>query len=336
MVNQKKLIIFTHGGGRFVNQIFSYAHLIGFIEEHKEEYDLINIAFWDYAPLLKMTAENRACVFPPRNNNFLMVKELIEKVKKFNPKLGTKIQDDIWVEVLHNWGQVYPEAQSVLANDILKKKNIPGERLEYLELSERESVEILGRKKTTVLGGWGVKSWVLFEKHEAAIREALAVVPRYGEIGKEYVGNLRKKYEVLVGVLIRQTDYRSYLGGPYFFETEQYVRWMEQVKELFGSSVGFLVASDEKQDVEKFSHLNVHFATGMAVGKGHYVENLVELSCCDLVMTPPSTFGVWGAFLGNVPVLPLCEVSQVMDKKDILPHHIFDAVRHPVMSIAVK
>jgi hypothetical protein len=338
MVDRKKLIIYTHGGGRFVNQVFSYAHLVAFIEEHKEEYEVINIAFWDYAHLLKTTSGNPLCIYPSRPDSLLLLRKFKDLVKKFSSRGANKLQDQILPQVLHAWGSVLPSAQSILAKDILRKDNILGERLEYLDLSASDSVSILGRKRTTVLAGWGVRGWPLVEKHQSVIRETLSVNPRYSEIAQKYVEGLRDKYDFLIGILIRQTDYRGYVQGKYFFETDQYVRWMKQAKEVFGISgkVGFVVASDERQYPDKFSDLNVHFATGMAVGEGHYVENLVELSYCDIVMTPPSTFGVWAAFLGNVPVLPLCEASQSIDKSDLLHNHIFDALTHPQMSIAVK
>ncbi len=55
-----------------------------------------------------------------------------------------------------------------------------------------------------------------------------------------------------------------------------------------------------------------------------------------MIMTPPSTFGVWAAFLGDIPILPLCDPSQVVSKQNLLYNNIFDAVFHPEMSVLVK
>jgi hypothetical protein len=63
---------------------------------------------------------------------------------------------------------------------------------------------------------------------------------------------------------------------------------------------------------------------------------MAELSQCDMIMTPPSTFGVWAAFLGDIPILPLCDPSQVVSKQNLLYNNIFDAVFHPEMSVLVK
>ncbi len=90
------------------------------------------------------------------------------------------------------------------------------------------------------------------------------------------------------------------------------------------------------QSFEIVQTANVNFATGIAVGKGHYLESMAELSQCDMIMTPPSTFGVWAAFLGDIPILPLCDPSQVVSKQNLLYNNIFDAVFHPEMSVLVK
>lgn len=106
--------------------------------------------------------------------------------------------------------------------------------------------------------------------------------------------------DVIIGVAIRQGDYRNWKDGRYFIETKTYIRWMIEIKKFFkNESVGFFIASDEKQDLSLFSGLNYFFR------KGHPISNLYSLSLCDYVISVPSSFVGWAHFIGKIPCLTL-------------------------------
>ena len=238
--------------------------------------------------------------------------------------------------MLHASASILPGVQSIAVDEKYLNYDF-GERRKSLDLADSTDLDLFDRAKTTILAGYGVRSWSLFSKHQSIIRESLSFKAETIKIAEEFVKPLRSKYDVLIGILIRQGDYRDWSEGKYFFKTDQYIHWMQQAKEIFGKSatVGFIVASDETQNIEKFRNLEVHFATGAAVGVGHYTENMVELSKCDLIMSVPSTFSTWAAFVGDIPLLPLWGVSQTISSEDLLKNNIFDALVHPHMSLAV-
>ena len=335
----KNLIVFTHGGGRFANQLFSYAHLIAFLAENDYKYDLINLAFWPYARLLENTSKNLACTFPTKHNQWKALQKTRDLLQVFPDKIANsgRIRNNI-ARLLYNYAALNSDIQSIIAEDVSGLKDIPGKQKDKFDLNNPDDVDLLNQAKFTLLAGWKVRSWLLVEKHQHTVRECLALKESHAATATKFIQELRQKSDYLIGVLIRQYDYRFILEGKYFFETQQYIDWIQQAQDLFGTSfkVGFVVASDEPQDFELFKHLNVHFATGIAVGKGHYLESMAELSQCDMIMTPPSTFGVWAAFLGDIPILPLYDPSQVVSKQDLLYGNIFDAIAHPEMSVFVK
>lgn len=338
MKQDKNLIIFTHGGGRFANQLFNYAHLIAFLEENDYKYDLINLAFWPYAHLLENTSKNLPCTFPSKHNQWKSLQRIREFSDVFPGKVNRKIFNNI-IRLLHNYSSLNSEIQSIIGGKISSIfENIPGNRKDKFDLENPDDVNLLNQAKVTLLAGWSIRSWPLVKKHQKVIGEYLALNEKYTVIATNFIQQLRKKHDYLIGVFIRLNDYKRVHDGKYFFETQQYVNWIEQAQDLFGSSskVGFVVASDEPQDFEQFKYLNVHFATGIAGGKGHYLESMAELSQCDLIMTPPSTFSTWAAFLGDIPILPLYAASQVIGKQDLLYNHIFDAISHIYMSDMVK
>jgi len=330
MKQDKNLIIFTHGGGRFANQLFSYAHLIAFLAENDYKYDLINLSFCPYAHLLENTSKNLACTFPTKHKQWQALQKLKDILQFLPDKISNsgRIRNNI----------VAPDIQSIIAQDVSGLKDIPGKQKDKFDLNNPDDVDLLNQAKFTLLAGWKVRSWLLVEKHQHTVRECLALKESHAATATKFIQELRQKYDYLIGVLIRHYDYRFMLEGKYFFETQQYIDWIQQAQDLFGTSskVGFVVASDEPQYFELFKYLNVNFATGIAVGKGHYLESMAELSQCDMIMTPPSTFGVWAAFLGDIPILPLCDPSQVVSKQNLLYNNIFDAVFHPEMSVLVK
>ncbi len=336
MHENKKLIIFTHGGGRFANQMISYAHLIAFIIETHYQYDLINLAFFPYAHLLDATANDSLCTFPTKHQQWKQLAEFQKFLNLLPIRLSQKLRIN-FLRILYFYGYLTSKIQSIIAQDASQLTYIIGHHQDEFDLNNSKTINYFEKAQITLLAGWNVRSWTLFKKHEDFIRRKLTPRVDFAIAGKLFIDHLRQHYTILVGVLIRQADYRSFAGGKYFFDTIQYVDWMHQVRKLFSSTdiIGYVVASDEAQDIQFFKNLNVYFATGIEGGKGHYLESMVELSLCDLIMTPPSTFSIWAAFLGNIPMLPLYTINQVVTQADILHYHIYDALKHPHLSIAV-
>lgn len=329
-MSRKPLILFTHGGGRLGNQLLSYGHLIAFLEEHPGCFDLMNVAFWPYAQLLQYTADGRACTYPTTHSRFTALRLLHDIICK-SSRLKRMFSGPYrlrhrWAVLMHWCGTYLPRAQSLLVGDILDVRRVRAVRRPELDLASREAVDVLSRKSVTVLGGWGIRSWPLFEKHQGAIRAALVIAPCYLEKADAFIAKLRARYDLLIGVLIRQTDYRHFKGGRHFFETPRYVRWMQEAASVFGAGkqVGFVVASDEVQDSAMFEDVRAHFAPGEAVGPGHYIENMAALAACDLILSPLSTFSAWAAFLGDTPLLQLKTTEQEIRTSDLMHGHIVD------------
>ncbi len=311
-------IIFTHGGGRFANQLVNFGHLIAFCEEHRGAFVVGNVAFWPYASLMAQVAPESTYPFDASAGRTLhrVYTELKRSGKRGEGKLGKGVAR-FW----HRYGALMPQAQSVLVGDTMKGR-LPGKRIDQLDLNAEDALRLLQRKRTTVLGGWGVRSWPLFERHQGIIREALAIHPRFTTIAEAFINDLRQRYDYLIGVFIRQTDYRQHQDGRYFFETPQYVRWMHEAADVFADRgrVGFVVASDEEQDPALFEGVSAHFTSGIKGAAGHYMESFAELMQCDLILSPVSTFSAWAAFLGEVPLLPLLNINDPLTATSVMPN----------------
>jgi hypothetical protein len=58
----------------------------------------------------------------------------------------------------------------------------------------------------------------------------------------------------------------------------------------------FLISSDSVLDPEIFEDLPVAFSTG------HYGQDVLALTRCDILVGPPSTLTIWASFFGQVPL----------------------------------
>jgi Glycosyl transferase family 11 len=339
----KPLIIYTHGSGRLGNQLFSYAHFVAFLFENQGKYNFINFGFIPYSKLLRRTSENLCCTCPTEHNYFMALQYIAPIIEAdLRYKIASNFQEKLIVNtarLIHSYGAMAPQGQSLIVNDIYNWSFIAGERIQSLDLALPETVDYFSNKLFTALAGWSIRSWSLLERHKHFVREALAFHPKYIDIAQSFINNLRQDYDFLIGVAVRQGDYRSSgeIYKRFLFEIDQYIHWIQQAKDVFSHKgrIGFVLTADEPQDPEKFNGLNVHFSTGIAGGRGHFVESLIELSLCNMVMASGTTFAAWSAFAGNIPFLPLHKLNQEIFAEDLLSYFealkLFDSLGNKIL-----
>ena len=322
-----RTIVFTHGGGRFANQLYNYAHLLAFIYEYPGEFEFVHMAFWQYAEFLALGSQDFLCTGG----------QMATRAR--HPRLGWLAQQMSWLGInndtiikrfciwlLYLWyGNPLARQSQTIANseDWLIARQLPA-----FNLAKRSTWQELCAARTTYFSGFNFCDWQLVTKHWPLIRDRLQIHPQYQELGHTFIDKLRQRHLLLIGVMVRQSDYRTWAGGRYFFETAQYADWLTQASKLFPehspTAIGFVLASDEPQDLAAFSGIPVYFTTGMAGQAGHYIESFVELSLCDYLLTPPSTFSMWAALLGDVPLLALLSSEQKLNRSDFLPPQQFE------------
>ena len=98
----------------------------------------------------------------------------------------------------------------------------------------------------------------------------------------------------MLGIVIRQGDFKSWQGGKFYFSTQEYVQFMDAcVEYLPDKNIGFFIASDEDQDPDHFE-AHQHFFRS-----GHPIENLYTLAACDGMIAAESSFTGWSQYYGN-------------------------------------
>ena len=324
------VLVVLHGTqGRLGNRFLLQAHLMGFCLAHPP-WRLVNFNFVPYAHLFEAARGHPWMIFP-----------------------GDRARRGALLRALTAAGITAAQAPALLPPKWASRVSRHGTRLTYRMLGDRarllewgdgrrqdlgapEFVEWADRFGVAVLGGFLFRDWNALEAHQAAIRDFLRPAHRYTQPAHALMQTLRARYRTVVGVLIRRTDYASWLGGRFHFDLHQYRDWLRQLAALFGPDAGLLLASDDPETAVLLEGLPAHLTTGAAGQSGHYMESLSALSMCDVVASPPSTFAAVGAFLGGVPIMPLHTAGQELRAEDLMRRHIFDAVAHPYFGQAVS
>lgn len=328
-------LLYTRGGGRLGNQLLNYANLFAFGEEHPR-FEVVDLAFVPYRDLyggeMALADVDGVDLGRPWRG---VVRTFWGAVER---RVGSpQAVEQVRTHLLHRLADLRGDAQSLVAGDAFWRFDVVGDHCDRLDLSRPATVERVAARPVSVVAGWGVRCWPLVARHADAVRTAIRPGERYYRVAEPYVADLRAEFDHVAGVLVRQDDYRTWHDGEYFFESTRYRAFMEAyAANRSEERVGFLIASDEAQPDGVFDDDRFRFATGEAVGPNHYLENFVELSLCDAVVTPPSTFSGVAAFVGDVPLVPLYD--GVLDDDEGLTETSSDLAAcadHPFMGDAV-
>jgi hypothetical protein len=133
--------------------------------------------------------------------------------------------------------------------------------------------------------------------HRESIRDYFEPIHDHQEKVDEVIRQAREKCDVLIGVHIRGGDYATHLGGRYLFCNDDYRNLMFRIKGLFPDrKPGFLLCSNTPLQHETFEGLNHHF------GPSYFLQDMYSLAKCDYIIGPPSTYSLWAAYYGGVPL----------------------------------
>ena len=305
----KKMLIFTPSGGRLGNQLISYIHLLSFWQENQSQFDMINLSFWPYSPLLNGQGSQKYCFHSNSRSRHLFFAFLFFMYTHLPKRYQHKCLS-LFTIIFHGFAFFWPGFNSLFANkNSIQKHIMPfclGKNYDFLDLSHTKTHFLLS-KKHTVFTGFQIKSWKLVLKHKQATMPLLKPHIQLQNKATSFMTPIRQKYKTVIGVHIRQGDWRRHPKsitdtGRIAFDATTYVSYMKQLTSLLGSNIGFILTSDEEQDMSLFSEFNVHLCTGSMGQDGHFFESILELSQCDYLLMPDTTFAGWASFINDVPM----------------------------------
>lgn len=164
------------------------------------------------------------------------------------------------------------------------------------------SIEFCSKVKSTkllFLFGWQYRYPEGLVKHEKFIKDFFTLRQCHEINVSKSINELRKRYDLIVGIHIRQGDYKKFENGKYFYTDNDYFKIIENLKILFKDiNFMFLICSNEKSFFNFLDTNNVNYFKGA----GNVIEDMYLFSKCDYLIGPPSTFTMWSSFVGSVPL----------------------------------
>ena len=284
-------IMIARSYGQLGNRLFLYGHLLAAAKEYGVT--LANPCFAEYAHLFPATAGDLWCRFP-------VIDQCDAAVSPHRRRILSKA--------------TYLAAR-LLGRTGAMKSRYDVLRLRSSDQCDLESDELTGRLqngRTLLVDGWLFRSERLFHKHADAVRKHFQIQPIHRHNVDQAIARIRQSADVIVGVHIRHGDYKTFLGGKYFYPVSQYVDLMRSVASQFsGQRVAFLVCSNAKLHPNDFDGLDVHF------GPGHLVEDMYCFAECDLLIGPPSTYTLWASIYGKTHLHVMNKPHSTMDVSDM-------------------
>jgi hypothetical protein len=289
-------VIIASKAGRLGNRLFQAAHFMG--NALTRGYQLFNPSLGEYAPLFEGSARDPLCGFP-------------QGWRDLEPEFADQCR-----EVLFEGAQLLGLAAA--------RGIVPGatavdiRRFDEMEegdinLAGEAFGNLLNSGKLLLPMGWKFSDHVGIRQYREAIVRYFTPVESIRKPAEKIISHARKLGDLLVGVHIRQDDYRQWKNGIHFYETKRYVQWMKELSERNpDNKFVFLVCASNHFNELLFHDLSVVKGPGSPAGDLH------ALSLCDRIMGPPSTFSSWAAYHGQVPLCVLHDIFSKVGEEDFI------------------
>jgi hypothetical protein len=287
LVLRKQLLIVCDKYGRLGNRLFLFAQLIEF--SRKSGREIWMPGFHDCSCFFETTQNSRFFRYPQSRFNVpnpfsgIISFYAFNKISKITEKINTKYLFKNLVSFSHNDGNPFKKINSSLVSCILFNGFIFHQH--FLDL----------------------------HNSLPTIRTVFKPSSKFTQLIEGPIRDLRKKSQIIVGVLVRQTDYREWNDGKSFFTSFEYARILERLSiSLNEETTSFFIASDENQDDKTFEN----FVCTVRVG--FPIENLYSLAMCDLLIGPTSSYMGWAALYGDVPSFTIQSSDDSPTKEDFI------------------
>lgn len=271
------MIIITERSHQLGNRLILFANWIAFCEEN--QINLVNLAFDPYEKYFEPTSKDLLCRYPASKTPFTN-----KIAKRYLYLIISRLA------MLVNFFSFSFLCKTI---DAREYKNA-------LFLDKPEATNFIKSVPFVFSRGYFFRDPTNITKHAKSIRAYFQPAKSYRENVSRLISQLRNECDVLIGVHIRQGDYKTFLDGKYFYDTAVYAALMRQVEKLFkDKKVCFLVCSNIEQDEAAFSGLN------FVSGTNQMIEDMYSLAACDYIIGAPSSFSRWASFYGEVPLCTL-------------------------------
>ncbi len=280
------MVIISDTYGQLGNRLILFSHFIANALEFG--YPVCYPGFHEYARYFTGTKDNYFCAYPARHDG----------VKLLRPFQGAASTALTIAACCYRKSKL--RLFGLEALDITSGDGLEGD----YDLADNRFIAVREESRVLLVKGWLFRDEENIRKHADPVRRYFTPVAEHMANISRVIERAREGCDLLVGVHIRQGDYRNWLGGKHYHPTGEYLKIIRRTDELWqGKRVRYLICSDEKQDRRLFQELNC------AWGGGNELEDLYAFAACDYLMGPPSTYTMWASFYGSVPLCVIDEVT---------------------------
>lgn len=282
---KKKIVILASSSNRLANQLWNFISIYAYCLE--KGYACENLSFFRY---------HRFFSFPERRS---MVSLLFSSLNAL-PWQRARGFSYSFHEKYITWIREHKKHQIVADKREPHIFYLPPSRTNMPEYEEALSKIEQSAPDTFYFDGWLFRNPVGIEKYRKEITAYFAPQKSIREKTESFILGLRKKYSAIVGVHIRQGDYKIFGGGQYFFMQEEVKKILGEYLQFSGKNhtqTVFVICSDGPIDQNVFAGLNI------ALPQGDGAEDLFTLAKTDTIIGSNSTYGAFASYYGNIPFI---------------------------------
>lgn len=292
-MTKKEIVILKHVGGRLGNQLWLYSAVYAYCLE--KGHTCTNPSFFPYNKYFDFKESSiiiklLGFVSGPKINNNHAASYIIYLIyKTYSSLLPILFKGEV-VKVGYNQ-QIDNLSQKIERS---KSKRI------YLDCRELNNPKGMKKYHNQI-----VKK---FKPKEEIIMRANNFIKRFGN-------------HYLIGVHIRQGDYKRFMGGKFYFEQSEIANILKYFKvknETKNKKVKFILFSNSSVDLKKFSGLDVT----PGIGSNYIIEDMLAMSMCDAILATVSSFSTYAAYYGNKPLYIFGHKNKLVKYKHRYENHI--------------
>lgn len=278
----KKAVILNTSGNELANQLWNYASIYAYALERGVT--LENPSFFEYGNYFRMPAPN----FFLKLFFFLPFADYMKRKRSFKRRLWRKLYLS-YVKII----------TSVRRKSVLISGTGGNQPFYIPPTQENKKLVALEKSKDIIyFDGWLFRNPAGIKKYREEILDYFKPRPGIDDQIKMRIKKLRSKFKTVVGVHIRQGDYKTWRGGAYFIPQTRIREIMDEYLNTTGKNATetcFVITSDGAVDTSLFHGLHTH------VSKEAAVYDLFLLSKTDAIIGSNSTFGAFASYYGNIP-----------------------------------
>ena len=189
----------------------------------------------------------------------------------------------------------------------------------HLHFGQSETRENIRKRladgRSVKINLWTVREPMGFIQYQKKIAKYLAPKEEYQIYADGIIKDIKDGRDVhLIALHMRRGDYKNWRGGKYYFDENNYIKWINDIVVEFGNNACVLLFTNEKFDIER-ARREVKYKD-IYLMKGNAVQDLTTMSKCEYIVGPPSTYSEMAAYYGNAMYLNLYNKEQNIRLKE--------------------